>query len=205
VLEDDRGVRDILSTILTEADYEVICFAEGNALLALARTRIPACILLDIFVPGKSGLELLEELHADRYLAPIVMISGHGDVAMTVSAFKLGALDFIEKPFRGPEIVARVSEAIDSYACRRCEGGGCIIGRLHFRGHEPLSKREQEVLGQFVSGTSTKETARALGLSPRTVEGHRSRIMRKLHAKNCADLMRIVMTAARNSCRDPVA
>ena len=86
VLEDDRGIREVLSMLLKKAGYDVVCFADSKALLAAARTRIPACILLDMFVPGRSGLELLEELRGDKYPAPVIMISGHGDVAMAVSA-----------------------------------------------------------------------------------------------------------------------
>ena len=97
----------------------MICFADGAALLAVARTRTPACILLDVHIPGKSGLDILKELHGEDYPAPIFMISGQGDISMAVSAIKNGALDFIEKPFRGSEIVARLDEAIGAYAAGR--------------------------------------------------------------------------------------
>ena len=107
VVDDDPAVRDTLSMVLTAGGYQVICFADGAALLAIARTRTPACILLDVHIPGKSGLDILKELHGEDYPAPIFMISGQGDIAMAVSAIKNGALDFIEKPFRGSEIVAR--------------------------------------------------------------------------------------------------
>src|SRR6202012_4017811 len=112
VVDDDPAVRETLSIVLSASGYQVICFADGAALLAVARTRSPACILLDVHIPGKSGLDILKELHAEDYPAPIFMISGHGDIAMAVSAIRGGALDFIEKPFRGSEIVARLEEAI---------------------------------------------------------------------------------------------
>jgi len=178
--------------LLKKAGYDVVCFADSKALLAAARTRIPACILLDMFVPGRSGLELLEELRGDNP-APVIMISGHGDVAMAVSAMKLGALDFIEKPFQSRELLARVTAAIELHTERQRQETPSPLRTLYFPGAEPLSKREREVLEQFISGASTKEVARALGISPRTVEDHRSHIMRKLRARNYADLVRIVM------------
>src|SRR6201993_4438072 len=120
-VDDDPAVRDTLSLVLSTAGYQVICFADGAALLAVARTRTPAAILLDVHIPGKSGLDILKELHGEDYPAPIFMISGHGDIAMAVSAIKNGALDFIEKPFRGSELVTRLDEAIGAYARRQTQ------------------------------------------------------------------------------------
>src|SRR5215467_8801024 len=121
VVDDDPAVRETLSMVLQAAGYAVICFADGAALLAVARNRTPACILLDVHIPGKSGLDILRELHGEDYPAPIFMISGQGDIAMAVSAIKNGALDFIEKPFRGTELVTRLDEAIDAYARRQAQ------------------------------------------------------------------------------------
>jgi len=193
VVDDDPAVRETLSMVLSAAGYEVICFADGAALLAVARNRTPACILLDVHIPGKSGLDILKELHGEDYPAPIFMISGQGDITMAVSAIKSGALDFIEKPFRGTEIVARLNEAIGAYARRHAQNSS--IATLHFPGREPLTRREREVLEQFTSGASNKEAGRTLGISPRTIEDHRANIMKKLGARNAADLVRIVMTA----------
>ncbi|HLG81237.1 MAG TPA: response regulator [Bradyrhizobium sp.] len=195
VVDDDPAVRDTLSMVLSTAGYQVICFADGAALLAVARTRTPAAILLDVHIPGKSGLDILKELHGEDYPAPIFMISGHGDISMAVSAIKNGALDFIEKPFRGSELVTRLEEAIGAYARRQAQFAGSNIATLHFPGREPLTRREREVLEQFTSGASNKEAGRTLGISPRTIEDHRANIMKKLGAKNAADLVRIVMTA----------
>lgn len=198
VVDDDPAVRDTLSMVLSAGGYEVICFADGAALLSVARSRTPACILLDVHIPGKSGLDILKELHGEDYPAPIFMISGQGDIAMAVSAIKNGALDFIEKPFRGSEIVTRLNEAIDAYT-RRKFGSASDIQSLHFPGREPLTRREREVLEQFTKGASNKEAGRHLGISPRTIEDHRANIMKKLGARNAADLVRIVMTASRNA------
>jgi FixJ family two-component response regulator len=199
VVDDDPAVRDTLSMVLSAGGYEVICFADGAALLSVARSRTPSAILLDVHIPGKGGLDILKELHGEDYPAPIFMISGQGDIAMAVSAIKSGALDFIEKPFRGSEIVARLDEAIGAYARRQSQNVGSNVATLHFPGREPLTRREREVLEQFTAGASNKEAGRTLGISPRTIEDHRANIMKKLGAKNAADLVRIVMTAQRAS------
>jgi FixJ family two-component response regulator len=199
VVDDDPAVRETLSVVLSAGGYKVICFADGSALLAVARTRTPSCILLDVHIPGTSGLDILKELHGEDYPAPIFMISGQGDIAMAVSAIKNGALDFIEKPFRGSEIVGRLHEAIEAYARRQAESATSNVTTLHFPGREPLTRREREVLEQFTSGASNKEAGRHLGISPRTIEDHRANIMKKLGARNAADLIRIVMSAPRAS------
>src|SRR2546423_8514349 len=149
VVDDDPAVRDTLSMVLSAGGYEVICFADGAALLSVARSRTPACILLDVHIPGKSGLDILKELHGEDYPAPIFMISGQGDIAMAVSAIKSGALDFIEKPFRGSEIVARLDEAVEAYARRQAHNAASRIATMHFPGREPLTRREQDVLSQM--------------------------------------------------------
>jgi FixJ family two-component response regulator len=199
VVDDDPAVRETLSLVLTAGGYQVICFADGAALLKVARSRCPSCMLLDVHIPGKSGLDILMELHGEDYPAPIFMISGQGDIAMAVTAIKNGALDFIEKPFRGSEIIARLDEAIGAYQRRKAEDTASRIPSFHFPGHEPLTRREREVLEQFTSGASNKEAGRHLGISPRTIEDHRANIMKKLGARNAADLIRIVMSNARAS------
>ncbi len=148
VVDDDPAVRETLSMVLSAGGYQVICFADGAALLAVARTR---------------------------------------------------SLDFIEKPFKGSEIVVRLNEAIGAYARRQAEDSASKVSSLHFPGREPLTRREREVLEQFASGASNKEAGRELGISPRTIEDHRANIMKKLGARNAADLIRIVMTASRHS------
>src|SRR4029077_188646 len=134
--------------VLKAAGYEVICFADGAALLSVARNRTPSAILLDVNIPGKSGLDILKELQGEDYPAPIFMISGQGDIAMAVSAIKSGAIGFIEKPFRGNEIVTRVREAIEAYT-RRQKDSTSTVTSLHSPGREPLTRREREVLQQF--------------------------------------------------------
>jgi FixJ family two-component response regulator len=199
VVDDDPAVRETLSIVLSGAGYEVICFADGAALLAVARNRSPVCILLDVNIPGRSGLDILKELHGEDYPAPIFMMSGQGDIAMAVNAIKNGALDFIEKPFGGKETIARIEEAVEAFARRKPADQASKISTLNFPGREPLTRREREVLELFSSGASNKEAGRQLGISPRTIEYHRANIMKKLGARNATDLIRTVLTATGES------
>jgi len=145
-------------------------------------------------LPGASGLDLLRRLDAQHYPAPILVISGHGDIPTAIEAIRNGALDFIEKPFEAAALVARVRNAIDAWHSGNRKDS--ILAR-DFSGHERLTARERDVLEQIAQGASNKEAGRDLGISPRTIEVHRARIMEKLAAKNAADLMRIVLRGGR--------
>jgi FixJ family two-component response regulator len=190
VVDDDEAMRDTLAAVFAPEGCRVTCFAEGQSFLVAARTRTPACILLDVNMPGRSGLDMLRELDALHYPAPILIVSGQRDVPTAVDAIKGGALDFIEKPIEAAAVVARVRDAIDAWNRRSANGNG------HFadvEGARQLTPREREVLARIVAGSSNKEAGRTLGISPRTVEVHRARIMEKLGAKNAADLVRIAL------------
>jgi two-component system response regulator FixJ len=195
VVDDDVAVRDSLSTLLQIEGYGVAVFSDGHGFLAAAKQRTPACIILDVNMPGRSGLDILRELNAQHYPAPIFIISGQGDIPMAVEAIKNGALDFIEKPFDADTVVSHVRDAIA--AAERRQKRGAEAGLSSFPGREHLTPREREVLGQIAAGASNKEAGRQLGISPRTIEVHRARIMEKLGAKNAADLVRIVMSEGR--------
>jgi len=197
IVDDDPAVRTTLSTVFERAGYPVTCFADGAALVAAARMGTPLCIILDVHIPGKSGLDILKQLNAQDYPVPIFMMSGQGDIAMAVDAIKNGALDFIEKPFRGSDVVARVEAAIEARAQGDAGNGSAEPQRFYFPGREPLSRREQDVLAQIVAGASNKEAGRKLGISPRTIEVHRAHLMQKIGARNAADLIRIVMSEGR--------
>ena len=197
VVDDDPAVRTTLSTVFGRASYKVTCFADGAAQVAAAKVNTPLCIILDVHIPGKSGLDILKQLNAQDYPVPIFMISGQGDIAMAVDAIHHGALDFIEKPFRGSDVVARVEAAINARAQGDTGNGTGELQRFYFPGREPLSRREQDVLAQIVNGASNKEAGRKLGISPRTIEVHRAHLMQKIGARNAADLIRIVMSEGR--------
>ena len=200
IVDDDPLVLNALSVVLSREGYQVTGFGEGASFLTAAKARTPTCIILDVQMPGQSGLDILKELNAQQYPAPIFIISGVGDIPMAVEAIKNGALDFIEKPLDAATVVTRVREAVEAWARRsqRAGGGGDILSKS-FPGHDLLTSRERDVLGQIAAGSSNKQAGRELGISPRTIEVHRARIMEKLGAKNATDLMRIVMSEGRGS------
>lgn len=192
ILDDDDDVRETLSVILGAAGYKPISFADEFALLETMRQRCPTCILLDVKLPGRSGLEILKDL-AD-YPAPVIMISGNGDIPTAVNAIKSGAVDFVQKPFKGSEIVGRLAKLVEDFSHRKTDALAEKLSALKLPGREPLSRREREVLQLLVSGTSSnKEVGLALGLSPRTVEEYRANIMRKFGVKNAVEMMVVVM------------
>ena len=193
IVDDDYDMREALSAICRSEGYRTAAFADGRSFIRLARDQKPACVLLDLCMPGISGLEVLKEIDARNYPAPILMISAQEDVLSVVQAMRLGAFDYLEKRLdadsdRCARDRRHRSVAANSRARR-------IAARMSpaIRGYYQLTRREREVLAQIAAAASNKETARNLGISPRTVEIHRGRIMHKLGAKNSVDLMRIVM------------
>ncbi|PLX37488.1 MAG: DNA-binding response regulator [Hyphomicrobiales bacterium] len=193
IVDDDPAVRDALAVVFEMEGFEVQAFATGDSFLEAANGRIPGCVLLDVHMPGRSGIDILKELNADHYAAPIFIISGQGDIPMAVNAIKQGAFDFIEKPFDAETVVNRLREAMAAVE-QRIHNSEHLEDR-EFPGRETLTPRERQVLGQITAGASNKEAGRELGISPRTIEVHRARIMEKLGARNAADLVRIVMSA----------
>jgi two-component system, LuxR family, response regulator FixJ len=195
IVDDDATVRDSLSTLFALEGYRVTTFMDGTSFVSAARTRPIACVLLDIYVPGKSGLEILKDLDANSYAAPILIMSAHGNIPIAVEAIKSGAFDFIEKRQDAVTIVDRVRGAIDAWTrMRQINGNTSDPLSRPFPGRERLTPRERDVLSQIASAASNKEAAKNLGISQRTVEIHRVHIMQKLGAKNTADLIRIVLT-----------
>jgi two-component system response regulator FixJ len=194
VVDDDDTMRDMLSVVFSHEGYQVISFTEGNSFLTAARSRTPACVLLDVNMPGRSGIDILKELDAQHYDAPIFIISAQNDIPLAVDAIKNGAFDFIEKPFVPDAVVARVHTAIAGWKRPASNGNGGEVHAPSFPGHDLLTPRERQVLAQIAGGSSNKESGRLLSISPRTIEVHRARIMEKLKAKNAADLVRIVLS-----------
>lgn len=192
IVDDDAAVRDALSVVFMLEGFTVRGFQDGSEFVTTARDVSPSCVILDVHMPGRSGLDILRDLNADHYPSPIFIISGQGDIPMAVQAIKSGAFDFIEKPFDAETVVQRVKDAIAAAERRKDRADGSI-GEV-FPGSDLLTPREREVLHQIAAGASNKEAGRSLGISPRTIEVHRARIMEKLGAKNAADLVRIVLT-----------
>mgnify|MGYP000279158904 CR=1 FL=1 len=188
IVDDDPSVRDALSVVFTLEGYSVCVFSNAGDFLAAARVGTPDCVLLDVHMPGKSGLAVLKELGGVGFAAPVFIISGQGDIPMAVRAIKDGAFDFIEKPFDADTVVRRVEEAVAAERRRPMENGA-EADLLP----DTLTPRERDVLREITAGATNKEAGRKLGISPRTIEVHRARIMEKLGARNTADLMRIVL------------
>jgi two-component system response regulator FixJ len=194
IIDDDPSVRAALAMVLSAEGFLTTGFPDGESFLAAATGRTPDCVLIDVHLPGCSGIELLKKMDAPHYPAPVLVISGVGDIPTAVEAIRNGALDFIEKPFEPAAVVARVRDAMRGWRSMASDDAALA---LDFPGHERLTAREREVLGRIAQGASNKEAGRELGISPRTIEVHRARIMEKLGAKNAADLMRVVLVKAR--------
>jgi FixJ family two-component response regulator len=196
VVDDDAAVRDALRMVFELEGYRVKAFSDGTSFLAGIRMRTPACVILDVHMPGRSGLDILGEIEPG-FPAPVFMISGQGDIPMAVEAIKQGAHDFLEKPFDAETVVTRVREALEAKERKAAKSSESMLAA--FTGEENLTPREREVLERIAMGASNKEAGRQLGISPRTIEVHRARIMEKLGARNTADLVRIVYSDSRRN------
>ncbi len=194
VVDDDPAVRDALSLVFTLEGFHVRGFADGASFLSAVRQQEPTCVILDVHMPGRSGLDVLKELQIQNCTFPLFIISGQGDIPMAVDAIKNGALDFIEKPFDAETVVTRVRDAIEAAFRRKSMPASGPTLAHQFPGREMLTPREHQVLELIANGASNKEAGRQLGISPRTIEVHRARIMEKLGAKNTVDLIHIVLS-----------
>src|SRR5579863_137751 len=151
IVDDDPAVRDILSEVFHQAGYQVTSFVDGASFAIAAKARVPACVILDIYLPGRSGLEILKDIDAPNYPAPIFIASGRGDIPSAVEAIKSGAFDFIEKRMHADALVERVHEAIQARAQRRQQDDARQTRSSRFPGSELLTRREHEVLAQIAA------------------------------------------------------
>ncbi|MCV6574279.1 MAG: response regulator [Cohaesibacter sp.] len=193
IVDDDPAVRDALSVLFELEGYQVETFADGDEFLARLKDTSPSAVLLDVHMPGRSGLQVLEEMSTRHCSSPVLIISGQGDIPMAVAAIKQGAHDFIEKPFDGTAVVERIETMIEAVQKGAKDDENALINWT-FPGADHLTPRERDVLLQITQGASNKEAGQSLAISPRTIEVHRARIMEKLKARNTADLVRIVLT-----------
>jgi FixJ family two-component response regulator len=190
VVDDDAAVRDSLGLLLRSMGLPVETFDSARAFLDAGRDQRQGCLVLDIRMPGMSGLELQQELITRHSLLPIVFITGHGDVPMAVEAMQAGAVDFIQKPFRDQDLLDRINQALEKDA----QGRRMLAERaLIHRRLQTLTPREREVLTMIVAGKANKVIAGDLNLSQRTVEIHRARVMEKMGAHSLAHLVRMTM------------
>lgn len=190
VVDDDEAVRDSLEALLSSAGFATEGCGSAAEFLLRFDPSGAACVLLDVRMPGMDGLTLLERLGDDRQGIPVVIITGHADVPMAVRAIRAGATDFVEKPFKGTELLESVRQAIARAAPRRSTADAGL--RARFAG---LTPREFEVMQQMVVGLPSKLIAHRLGMSPRTVEIHRSRVMQKTAADSLSHLVRMAIRA----------
>ncbi len=193
LVDDDPTVVELLSSLFQSEGYRVTAFSDGDSFAIAAKSRRAACLLMDICMPGRSGLEILKEICTSHYDAPIIVMSGHATIEMAVEAIKGGAFDIIEKPFDPETIVTRIRQLIAAWRLQRERDNVARAEEMEFPGVERLTQRERQVLAEIAAAASNKEAGRHLGLSPRTIEVHRAHIMSKLGTKNTADLVRLAL------------
>jgi two-component system response regulator FixJ len=196
VVDDDDGMRNALSTLLSTVGFTTAVFARAADFLAQFKPDDPGCLVLDIRMPEMSGLELQQHLNRMGSMLPVIFITGHGDVPMAVQAMKEGAFEFIQKPFRDQELLDRINHALQQDA----ENRKSVARRAEIaRRMESLTPRERQVLDMVVDGGANKVIAIDLGLSERTVEIHRAKVMEKMGARSVAHLVKMHLTLANQS------
>jgi len=192
VVDDDEAVRTSLKLLLRSVDLPVETCTSAQEFLDRFDADRPGCLVLDIRMPGMSGLELQERLNAMHAMIPVVFITGHGDVPMAVEAMQHGAVDFIQKPFRDQDLLDRINQALE----KDRENRAGLRERDNIRAHiADLTPREREVLELVTAGKANKVIAGDLDVSQRTVEIHRARVMEKMGASSLAHLVRMVIAA----------
>lgn len=189
VVDDEPDVRGAVSLLLRSVALQAVTFPDAASFLGgYGAQSSPACALLDLRMPGMCGLEVFQELKARGCAMPVVMVTAHGEVGVAVRAMKAGVFDFVEKPFRGNDLIETVHHALRSAAdgMHRAAAHARVQAR-----HATLTPREREVMDRVVQGATNKAIGRELGLSVRTVELHRARIMEKMAARTLTDLVRM--------------
>ena len=190
IVDDDEAVRDSLRWLLEANGYRVRCYDSGERFLAELDPSMVGVIVLDVRMPGMSGLELQERLIARKSALPIIFVTGHGDVPMAVNTMKKGAVDFLEKPFNEAELRALIAKMLEQATQQAAEDQA---RREHEVLLARLTAREQQVLERIVAGRLNKQIADDLGISIKTVEAHRANIMEKLQVSTVADLMKVAL------------
>ncbi|MBC8026383.1 MAG: response regulator transcription factor [Steroidobacteraceae bacterium] len=190
VVDDDTGVRNAMRTLLKSVGIQSTLYASAQEFLGAYQPTLPGCLVLDIRMPGMSGLELQQELNLRGAVIPVIFMSGHGDIPMAVEAMQHGAFDFLQKPFRDQDLLDRIQRAIVKDGELRKSLGEHTRIKAHL---ESLTPREREVLDLMTEGKQNKVIAQVLDVSPRTVEIHRARVMEKMGAQSVAELVRMML------------
>jgi len=188
LVDDDPGVRRSAKELIESIGLRVQAFGSAREFLEAQRADAPGCLVLDIRLPGLSGLDLQRELAKTSSPLPIIFISGHGDIPMTVQAMKAGAIEFLPKPFRDQQLLDAISQAIERDRLARNERRE--VAELRRR-HDSLTPREREVMTFVVKGLLNKQVGAELGMSETTVKLHRGQVMQKMKAESLADLVRM--------------
>lgn len=190
VVDDDEGVRNSLRFLLKSVGLTTQALSSASEFLEIYKPNQPGCLVLDVRMPGMSGLELQEQLNLRGAVIPVIFITGHGDVPMAVAAIQHGAFDFLQKPFRDQDLIDRIQRALERDAHNRATLAQHARNRERL---ESLTRREQEVMALMTRGKPNKIMAAELGVSQRTIEIHRARVMEKSGAASLAQLVRMVM------------
>jgi FixJ family two-component response regulator len=193
VVDDDPGVRASLSSMLRSVGLRVETFGSAREFLTHGRADAPSCLVLDVQLPDRSGLELPVELRAMDAAIPIIFITGHGTIPMSVRAMKAGAVEFLTKPFSEEDLLGAIQVALERDRARR--GDRAEVARIREK-LDRLTAREREVLERIVAGRMNKQIAAELGTAEQTVKQHRGRVMHKLEAKSVAEVVRLVQRVA---------
>ncbi|MDX2145760.1 MAG: response regulator FixJ [Rhodospirillaceae bacterium] len=196
VVDDDEAVRDSLAALLEANGLQARTYPSAVAFLAALSPEFHGCVVADIRMPGMDGLELQNELVRRAASLPMIIVTGHADVTLAVRAMKAGAVDFVEKPYDDDTLVDSIHRALETARRRERQGAFAKTARLRI---ETLTPREREVMELLVDGAANKVVAHKLGISERTVEVHRARVMTKMHAKNVSDLVRAALIAVNAS------
>jgi FixJ family two-component response regulator len=188
VIDDDESIREALKSLIRSVGLNVETFASAQEFLQRQRPDVPACLILDVRMPGLSGLDLQRDLTEANIHLPIIFITGHGDIPMSVRAMKAGAVEFLTKPFRDQDLLDAIQQALDRDRLARSQraDNAELLNRFH-----SLTPRETEVFGLVVKGLLNKQIALQLGTSEITVKLHRRQVMEKMHADSLADLVRM--------------
>ena len=188
VVDDDASLRSSLKLLISTVGLRVESFASADAFLQKKAPDAPSCLVLDVRLPGLSGLDFQQELAKRNIRIPIVFVTGHGDIPMSVRAMKAGAIEFLAKPFRAQDLLDAVNIGLERDRARREQEK--LLAELRQR-FETLTPREREVISMAVSGRANKEIAGRLGTAESTVKVHRSRAMEKMQAQSFADVVRM--------------
>lgn len=196
IVDDDAAVRDSLALLLGLKGYRTACFASAEAFLSAYQPGQPGCLLLDVRMPGMSGLELQSQLAAQGNSLPVIIISAHGDIAMARAALKAGAEDFIEKPIDSEGLLQTLHATLDRENRRMQETARSaqLIERVN-----RLTARERQVMELVAEGLHNREVGEALGISPRTVEVYKARLMEKLQIRSLPELIRLLIASKQTS------